>query len=434
MGSSLNRFEGKIIDYKGYLDENNESKEVLRVLNEDTGEWEEWVDLSEYGVMPASAYSIKLEKGQNNILLRYLDANQKEQTVELYERLEESQMAEETIWMPQYQVRYPAQAEVTDALWNWLVEYGCLEPYQKIQQYYEEYQAAHPAYNQGELYCYPGKVATLSSGGGDQVIIRQNNMEYSYTGPAVYSKEELPQGLENIYRYASYQYGDYSLSKNLEKIDLEGCSRTEAADYCNGIMKQYGYEFASVDVYTITYEHIQEIVNDPRYKEWCFAPGYDPVNQTGGEWREGDDAYLIVYRDLSWNDQPIQVSEYASNNYAIYSPRYGLVWMTIQYPPEYLGETQCAIISNEEALKEAEIKFKKNFADVEAQVISSKVIYSLESDDRRKIAYDYADEWQGTFSPYWKVTFSMASMFSDVNVENAEQPQPVVDILVPAVQ
>ena len=44
----------------------------------------------------------------------------------------------------------------------------------------------------------------------------------------------------------------------------------------------------------------RKIVNDTRYKEWCLAPGYDPVNQTGGEWREGDDAYLIVYRDLSW--------------------------------------------------------------------------------------------------------------------------------------
>ena len=28
--------------------------------------------------------------------------------------------------MPQYQVRYPAHEEVTDELWNWLEEYGCL--------------------------------------------------------------------------------------------------------------------------------------------------------------------------------------------------------------------------------------------------------------------------------------------------------------------
>ena len=362
------------------------------------------VDLSEYGLMPDSVYSIKLEKGQDDIL------------------------------MPQYQVRYPAHEEVTDELWNWLEEYGCLEPYQKVQQYYEEYQAMYPAYNQGELYCYPGKVAYLSYY-GDKIVIIQNNMEFSYSGPAIYSKEELPQELKNIDRYASYQYGDYSLSKNLEKIDLEDCSRAEAADYCNAIMEQYGYEFASVDIYTITYEHIQEIVNDPRYKEWCLAPGYDPVNQTGGEWREGDDAYLIVYRDLSWNNQPVQVSEYASRNYAIYSPRYGLIDMLIQYPPEYIGETQCTIISEEEALKKAKIKFKKDFEDVEKmQVLSSEVVYSLDSDSETNTAYEYGDEREGTFSPYWKVTFSMASMFSDVSDKSAEQEQPVVDILVPAIK
>ena len=364
----------------------------------------EIVDLSEYGLTPDSVYSIKLEKGQDDIL------------------------------MPQYQVRYPAHEEVTDELWNWLEEYGCLEPYQKVQQYYEEYQAMYPAYNQGELYCYPGKVAYLSYY-GDKIVIIQNNMEFSYSGPAIYSKEELPQELKNIDRYASYQYGDYSLSKNLEKIDLEDCSRAEAADYCNAIMEQYGYEFASVDVYTITYEHIQEIVNDPRYKEWCLAPGYDPVNQTGGEWREGDDAYLIVYRDLSWNNQPVQVSEYASRNYAIYSPRYGLIDMLIQYPPEYIGETQCTIISEEEALKKAKIKFKKDFEDVEKmQVLSSEVVYSLDSDSETNTAYEYGDEREGTFSPYWKVTFSMASMFSDVSDKSAEQEQPVVDILVPAIK
>lgn len=362
------------------------------------------VDFSEYGLTPDSVYSIKLEKGQDDIL------------------------------MPQYQVRYPAHEEVTDELWNWLEEYGCLEPYQKVQQYYEDYQAMYPAYNQGELYCYPGKVAYLSYY-GDKIVIIQNNMEFSYSGPAIYSKEELPQELKNIYRYASYQYGDYSLSKNLEKIDLEGCSRAEAADYCNAIMEQYGYEFASVDVYTIIYEHIQEIVNDPRYKEWCLAPGYDPVNQTGGEWREGDDAYLIVYRDLSWNNQPVQVSEYASCNYAIYSPRYGLIDMLIQYPPEYIGETQCTIISEEEALKKAKIKFKKDFEDVETmQVLSSEVVYSLDSDSGTNTVYEYGDEREGTFSPYWKVTFSMASMFSDVSDKSAEQKQPVVDILVPAIK
>lgn len=362
------------------------------------------VELSEYGLMPDSVYSIKLEKGQDDIL------------------------------MPQYQVRYPAHEEVTDELWNWLEEYGCLEPYQKVQQYYEDYQAMYPAYNQGELYCYPGKVAYLSYY-GDKIVIIQNNMEFSYSGPAIYSKEELPQELKNIDRYASYQYGDYSLSKNLKKIDLEGCSRAEAADYCNAIMEQYGYEFASVDVYTITYEHIQEIVNDTRYKKWCLAPGYDPVNQTGGEWREGDDAYLIVYRDLSWNNQPVQVSEYASCNYAIYSPRYGLIDMLIQYPPEYIGETQCTIISEEEALKKAKIKFKKDFEDVETmQVLSSEVVYSLDSNSGTNTAYEYGDEREGTFSPYWKVTFSMASMFSDVSDKSAEQEQPVVDILVPAIK
>lgn len=362
------------------------------------------VDLSEYGLMPDSVYSIKLKKGQDDIL------------------------------MPQYQVRYPAHEEVTDELWNWLEEYGCLEPYQKVQQYYEDYQAMYPAYNQGELYCYPGKVAYLSYY-GDKIVIIQNNMEFSYSGPAIYSKEELPQKLKNIDRYASYQYGDYSLSKNLEKIDLEDCSRAEATDYCNAIMEQYGYEFASVDVYTITYEHIQEIVNDPRYKEWCLAPGYDPVNQTGGEWREGDDAYLIVYRDLSWNNQPVQISEYASCNYAIYSPRYGLINMLIQYSPEYIGETQCTIISEEEALKKAKIKFKKDFEDVEMiQVISSEVVYSLDSDSGTNTAYEYGDEREETFSPYWKVTFSMASMFSDVSDKSAEQEQPVVDILIPAIK
>lgn len=362
------------------------------------------VNLSEYGITPDSVYSIKFEKGQDDTL------------------------------MPQYQVRYPAHEEVTDELWNWLEEYGCLEPYQKVQQYYEDYQAMYPAYNQGELYCYPGKVAYLSYY-GDEIVIIQNNMEFSYSGPAIYSKEELPQELKNIDRYASYQYGDYSLSKNLEKIDLEDCSRAEAADYCNAIMEQYGYEFASVDVYTITYEHIQEIVNDPRYKEWCLAPGYDPVNQTGGEWREGDDAYLIVYRDLSWNNQPVQISEYASCNYAIYSPRYGLIDMLIQYPPEYIGETQCTIISEEEALKKAKIKFKKDFEDAETmQVISSEVVYSLDSDSGTNTAYEYGDEREGTFSPYWKVTFSMASMFSDVSDKSAEQKQPVVDILVPAIK
>ena len=429
---------------------------ILYQLNMDTEYWEAKYDLQTYGIdeIPDNMlWATKLKQTDRRLLFTYQDGQYQSHSVflqdgkesqtirsnvddqsETSETNEESQTAEETIWMPQYQVRYLARIEVIDEIWNWLEEYGCLEPYQKIQQYYEEYQAMYPAYNQGELHCYPGKVADLSYY-GDSIVIVQNNMEYSYTGPAIYSKEELPQELENIYRYASYQYGDYSLSKNLEKLDLEECSRMEAADYCNGIMKQYGYEFASVDVYTITYEHIQEIVNDPRYKEWCFAPGYDPVNQTGGEWREGDDAYLIVYRDLSWNDRPIQVSEYASWNYAIYSPRYGLVWMTIQYPPEYLGEMQCAIISEEEALKEAEIKFKKEFADVETiQILSSEVVYSLDSDNRNNATYEYGNEWQGTFSPYWKVTFSMASMFSDVNVENAEQPQPVVDILVPAVQ
>ena len=362
------------------------------------------VNISEYGITPDFVYSIKFEKGQDDTL------------------------------MPQYQVRYPTHEEIADELWNWLEEYGCLEPYQKVQQYYEDYQAMYPAYNQGELYCYPGKVAYLSYY-GDEIVIIQNNMEFSYSGPAIYSKEELPQELKNIDRYASYQYGDYSLSKNLEKIDLEGCSRAEAADYCNAIMEQYGYEFASVDVYTITYEHIQEIVNDTRYKEWCLAPGYDPGNQTGGAWREGDDDYLIVYRDMSWNNKTVQVSEYASCNYAIYSPRYGLIDMLIQYPPEYIGETQCTIISEEEALNKAKIKFKKDFEDVETmQVLSSEVVYSLDSDSGTNTTYEYGDEREGTFSPYWKVTFSMASMFSDVSDKSAEQKQPVVDILVPAIK
>lgn len=71
------------------------------------------VDISEYGITPDSVYSIKFEKGQDDTL------------------------------MPQYQVRYPAHEEVTDELWNWLEEYGCLEPYQKVQQYYEDYQAMY---------------------------------------------------------------------------------------------------------------------------------------------------------------------------------------------------------------------------------------------------------------------------------------------------
>ena len=49
-------------------------------------------------------------------------------------------------------------------------------------------------------------------------MIIQNNMEFSYSGPAIYSKEELPQELKNIDRYASYQYGDYSLSKNWKRL------------------------------------------------------------------------------------------------------------------------------------------------------------------------------------------------------------------------
>ena len=84
---------------------------------------------------------------------------------------------------------------------------------------------------------------------GTEIVIIQNNMEFSYSGPAIYSKEELPQELKNIDRYASYQYGDYSLSKNLEKIDLEDCSRAEAADYCNAIMEQYGYAVSHLLTY-----------------------------------------------------------------------------------------------------------------------------------------------------------------------------------------
>lgn len=89
-GSSLNRYQGRIVDYSSYLDGNNELRTVLRVFNEDSGAWEEWVDLSEYGVIPENAYSVKLEKGKNGILLRFLDANLKQQTVELYETLEET--------------------------------------------------------------------------------------------------------------------------------------------------------------------------------------------------------------------------------------------------------------------------------------------------------------------------------------------------------
>ena len=97
------------------------------------------VNISEYGITPDSVYSIKFEKGQDDTL------------------------------MPQYQVRYPTHEEIADELWNWLEEYGCLEPYQKVQQYYEDYQAMYPAYNQGELYCYPGKVAYLSYY-GDEIV------------------------------------------------------------------------------------------------------------------------------------------------------------------------------------------------------------------------------------------------------------------------
>ena len=107
------------------------------------------VNISEYGITPDSVYSIKFEKGQDDTL------------------------------MPQYQVRYPTHEEIADELWNWLEEYGCLEPYQKVQQYYEDYQAMYPAYNQGELYCYPGKVAYLSYY-GDEIVIIQNNMEYPF--------------------------------------------------------------------------------------------------------------------------------------------------------------------------------------------------------------------------------------------------------------
>ena len=123
------------------------------------------VNISEYGITPDFVYSIKFEKGQDDTL------------------------------MPQYQVRYPTHEEIADELWSWLEEYGCLEPYQKVQQYYEDYQAMYPAYNQGELYCYPGKVAYLSYY-GDEIVIIQNNMEFSYSGPAIYSKEELPQELK----------------------------------------------------------------------------------------------------------------------------------------------------------------------------------------------------------------------------------------------
>ena len=100
-----------------------------------------------------------------------------------------------------------------------------------------------------------------------------------------------------------------------------------------------------------------------------------------------------------------------------------------------IGETQCTIISEEEALKKAKIKFKKDFEDVETmQVLSSEVVYSLDSDSGTNTVYEYGDEREGTFSPYWKVTFSMASMFSDVSDKSAEQEQPVVDILVPAIK
>ena len=89
----------------------------------------------------------------------------------------------------------------------------------------------------------------------------------------------------------------------------------------------------------------------------------------------------------------------------------------------------------EEALKKAKIKFKKDFEDVETmQVLSSEVVYSLDSDSGTNTAYEYGDEREGTFSPYWKVTFSMASMFLDVSDKSAEQEQPVVDILVPAIK
>ena len=86
-------------------------------------------------------------------------------------------------------------------------------------------------------------------------------------------------------------------------------------------------------------------------------------------------------------------------------------------------------------LKKAKIKFKKDFEDVETmQVLSSEVVYSLDSDSGTNTTYEYGDEREGTFSPYWKVTFSMASMFSDVSDKSAEQKQPVVDILVPAIK
>ena len=138
------------------------------------------VNISEYGITPDSVYSIKFEKGQDDTL------------------------------MPQYQVRYPTHEEIADELWNWLEEYGCLEPYQKVQQYYEDYQAMYPAYNQGELYCYPGKVAYLSYY-GDEIVIIQNNMEFSYSGPAIYSKEEK--------KYADLSLGDKDYKLKLETLN-----------------------------------------------------------------------------------------------------------------------------------------------------------------------------------------------------------------------
>lgn len=140
----------------------------------------------------------------------------------------------------------------------------------------------------------------------------------------------------------------------------------------------------------MTYDYLQEITSATAYISPEMAPGYNPVNRVGGKWDSDSSAYLIVYRNQSYQGDQVQ-----TNNLAIFSPVYGLLYMNIDIKPYKTIDFASSIIDEEEAIEKAKSQFSNSFPKIsDVKVLASEIVYQTGTSENEMMLL-----------PYWKVSF-----------------------------
>lgn len=292
-----------------------------------------------------------------------------------------------------YVLKYQNQTDedMCIAAWDWLTEYGCLEPYDVIKTYDEQYFAEHQDCEESLDGPWPGRSVEVNQG---ILQVKQNNMWlcYYYIWQNPYcNNSKIDETMSAAVRYSyTYALSDYYLRNTLKQTELLGVSREKALEYCNAIMDKFGYDYEYADIYTMTYDYLQEITSATDYISPEMAPGYNPVNRVGGKWDSDSSAYLIVYRNQSYQGDQVQ-----TNNLAIFSPVYGLLYMNIDIKPYKTIDFASNIIDEEEAIEKAKSQFSNSFPKIsDVKVLASEIVYQTGTSENEMMLL-----------PYWKVSF-----------------------------